>query len=592
MKKHLSSKSLMISAAATSSLFGLALSLTQIKANDEITETQPIEISETVLFENQESSYYDAETFYIEEEITLSNEEDLNTADELPESTSEISSDSSDTEEGNLESYEEPAVTEAGGAGTAGFKDITPGDGSWYNDVVFEANELGLITGYDNGYFGPDNNMTRAEACTVIYRMFGSPQTSFVKLFNDVNDGNFYSSAITWAAQNGVMTGYNSTTFGVNDNITREQIATVLWRLYGRDHDNSSNQNLSYYTDKDKIDSYAYDAMKWVVEKGIIQGANNKRNLNPISNATRAEMAKIFVLANDLFKNGAVRTLTGLNMEIDGSLSYINASNQRESGVKTVDGETYYFSPANNNLAVKNYYYTDGATGYSYYFGQDCTAQTGAVKINGKYYYFASNGVQIKQSFTANKTSFTIDSSTGELTSVVVNNVNILMQTDSRWAWNTVGGYTVKSTGCMPSCMATIVNWFNDTNITPYQMYVNHYNNQLGYPYDNCDGAIFWTAENYNLKATSLSTTDKTEMISALMNGSLVTIALGGTWMHGIFGTHQLIFGGYKDGKTYAYDPYFTQNTGWFTLDSIFSNLSTDHGDIANGGPIIAISRS
>jgi hypothetical protein len=309
-------------------------------------------------------------------------------------------------------------------------------------------------------------------------------------------------------------------------------------------------------------------------------------------------------ISNNWYYFGSSGAMSTGWLDEGGYRYYLNSNGVMLTGVQTINNSKYYFTSSGalrtgwfNDGNDEYYALSDGklATGWStvngesLYFESNGTLAKGGTVIDGKVYYF-KQGKLVKESLTENNVSYVINSSTGEVTQVTINKFQLLKQTDSRWAYNTVGGYTVKSTGCTPTCLAMIINWFNGTNYTPYEMYKDIYNNKYGYPYDNCDGAIFFEAAKNGLVATSIKT--KEEMKQALLSGSIVAVALGGTWMHGINGTHQIIFGGFKDNKTYCWDPYFSQNTGWYDLDSIFNNLSDSEGDVDNGGPVIAISRN
>ena len=167
---------------------------------------------------------------------------------------------------------------------------------SWYYETIKEAYNLKLMTGTDSTHFSPDKQMSRGMVATVLYRMAGAPNVTGKSKFSDVKDGLWYSKAITWAANSGIISGYQNGKFGPDDNVTREQMAVML-RNYAmkRGLDTKTTNNLTKFKDYKNVTSYAKSAMGWAVDKGIISGANNGTRLNPTSNATRAECAKMLV---------------------------------------------------------------------------------------------------------------------------------------------------------------------------------------------------------------------------------------------------------------------------------------------------------
>ena len=143
--------------------------------------------------------------------------------------------------------------------------------------------------GYGNGLFGPNNNLTRAQLAQILYNREGKPTVTGSSPFTDVANGAWYSDAITWAAANGIVSGYGGGKFGPNDNITREQLATILWR-YSKSPA-ATNKEL-HFNDADEISGYALDAIRWAVEHGILNGFGDGR-LGPKGLATRAQVAQM-----------------------------------------------------------------------------------------------------------------------------------------------------------------------------------------------------------------------------------------------------------------------------------------------------------
>ena len=146
------------------------------------------------------------------------------------------------------------------------------------------------MEGVGGGKFDPNGTMSRAMMVTVLYRMAGEPKVAGPSSFTDVPTGKWYSDAIAWAQENGIVLGVLAGKFAPNGNVTREQIATILWRYEGMP---KATADLTKFKDSGKISSYAKDAMTWAVSEGIFIG--DAGNLKPTSSATRAEFACIIM---------------------------------------------------------------------------------------------------------------------------------------------------------------------------------------------------------------------------------------------------------------------------------------------------------
>ena len=170
------------------------------------------------------------------------------------------------------------------------FNDVKASD--WFASAVDFASSHELFQGVGDGNFAPKFPMTRAMLVTVLYRLQDEPATSGKVSFNDVPADNWYAKAVAWAAEEGIVLG-NGSGFAPNDNITREQIATILYRyMQYLGNDVSAKGDLSKFKDNKNVSSWAQDAMGWAVSVGLFQGDDNG-NLNPGSNATRAEVATL-----------------------------------------------------------------------------------------------------------------------------------------------------------------------------------------------------------------------------------------------------------------------------------------------------------
>ena len=183
--------------------------------------------------------------------------------------------------------YGEPA----GRIHTISYNDVTAGD--WFTSDVIYVTLTGLMNGTGDG-FSPNNNINRAQLVTVLYRMAGQPEVTGENPFTDVPDGQWYTDAVLWAAENGITDGTSETTFSPNNPLTREQMATFLYRFadFETEEPIEITGDLSGYTDADLVADYAVDAMTWAVGEGVISGIGNN-TLAPDNTASRAQMATV-----------------------------------------------------------------------------------------------------------------------------------------------------------------------------------------------------------------------------------------------------------------------------------------------------------
>ncbi len=173
------------------------------------------------------------------------------------------------------------------------FRDV-PMD-AWYVDAVTYTVQRGLFKGVSETSFDPQGNMTRAMLVTVLHRLEGTSAAAGVSGFEDVPSDTWYTAAVAWARESGVVKGYSDTQFGPDDFITREQMATILYRYTeSKGKDVSQAAELSRYSDENEISEWALRAMGWANAEGYITGRSDT-TLNPKETATRAEVATILM---------------------------------------------------------------------------------------------------------------------------------------------------------------------------------------------------------------------------------------------------------------------------------------------------------
>lgn len=171
------------------------------------------------------------------------------------------------------------------------FEDIN--ENSWYYSAVKYNYENGMILGTSDVTFEPENKLTRGMLVTILHRMEGQPYQAGINKFPDVQDTSaYYYVAVKWATQNNIISGYNNGNFGPNDLITREQLAVMLnsYCKYKGKY-KATIADFSKYKDSNKISEFAKWGMNWAVGSGVITGSNG--NLNPQGTATRTEAASM-----------------------------------------------------------------------------------------------------------------------------------------------------------------------------------------------------------------------------------------------------------------------------------------------------------
>ena len=181
--------------------------------------------------------------------------------------------------------------TEEEPVGTLPFSDVASED--WFCDAVQYVFDNGMMNGVGNGLFAPDSNLTRGMIAQVLYNLEGTPEAGS-DAFTDVEAGQWYADAVNWAAANNIVSGYGDSTFGPQKDITREQMAQILYNYaVFKGYDVSAQGDLSAFGDGSETSDWALPAMKWAVGSGLLQGYAGR--LNPAGTATRAEVAQILM---------------------------------------------------------------------------------------------------------------------------------------------------------------------------------------------------------------------------------------------------------------------------------------------------------
>ncbi|MDD3219256.1 MAG: S-layer homology domain-containing protein [Lachnospiraceae bacterium] len=223
------------------------------------------------------------------------------------------------------------------------FQDIK-GD-EWYTEPVNYVYEKGYMTGMNDKEFGPYYTLSRAQFACVLHRMDGKPEVNYKNNFPDVDASDWYAGPVAWAYDNQIISGYSNGKFGPADNITREQIAAILYR-YAKysEYPNMTYGNIEQFSDSDMVSSYFTEAVEWAVGVGII-GGKSDGTLDPRGFAGRAECAAMIQRFYVLQNSDSVVSLTSSVTEVpeseDGMDIYFYAQVSREyESVFLVDDDT------------------------------------------------------------------------------------------------------------------------------------------------------------------------------------------------------------------------------------------------------------
>ena len=172
------------------------------------------------------------------------------------------------------------------------FTDVS--ENTWYYDAVTFVYNEGMMSGTGGASFAPATNLSRAMIAQVLFNLESAP-TGTLSAFEDVASGSWYYDAVNWAAAQSIVTGYGDGTFGPEEDITREQMAAILYRYAQyKEYISVEKGDLSAFSDGDTVSDWAKAAMEWAVGNGVLSGKGNNL-LDPTGTASRAEVAQILM---------------------------------------------------------------------------------------------------------------------------------------------------------------------------------------------------------------------------------------------------------------------------------------------------------
>ena len=309
------------------------------------------------------------------------------------------------------------------------------------------------------------------------------------------------------------------------------------------------------------------------------------------------------------------KLITGWYMENEHTY-WLDTNGQKVSGWKFINSIWYYFDSNTFEMACSGwqqvgsgmyYFLSDGSMKQDwlllngsdwYYSGQDGARKTGLVTLDSNSFYFYvendSNGGSVglmaaNRTITLGSKTLYIDGS-GYIYRSDISNIPYLSQVDYRWKNTSIGYSTIGSSGCLPSTAAMIINYYKGTNYTPVdiarQLYSAGYMNTPTY-FGSTSDSYKVVQDNYGLSyQNNLS---YSQLIGCLKGGKLVAAAVGkGGFVYGYGITHVILLAGYNNGYVYVYDPLDPYKNGYYSIDSIWNQQSSDYGDLQNGGPFFA----
>lgn len=309
------------------------------------------------------------------------------------------------------------------------------------------------------------------------------------------------------------------------------------------------------------------------------------------------------------------KLITGWYMENEHTY-WLDTNGQKISGWKFINSIWYYYDSNTFEMACSGwqqvgsgmyYFLSDGTMKQDwlllngsdwYYLGKDGARKTGLVTLDSNSFYFYvendSNGGSVglmaaNRTITLGSKTLYIDGS-GYIYRSDISNIPYLSQVDYRWRNTSIGYSTIGSSGCLPSTAAMIINYYKGTNYTPVdiarQLYSAGYMNTPTY-FGSTSDSYKVVQDNYGLSyQNNLS---YSQLIGCLKGGKLVAAAVGkGDFVYGYGITHVILLAGYNNGYVYVYDPLDPYKNGYYSIDSIWNQQSSDYGDLQNGGPFFA----
>lgn len=248
--------------------------------------------------------------------------------------------------------------------GSAHFPDVE--QDAWYNEVVGYAYENGILLGMDDGLFRPEAGTTRGMLVTVLHRFEGEPEPDAECSFPDVDQDEYYANAVAWGEETGVVAGYDDGTFGPDDVLTREQIATFLLRYAEyKNYDTTGRADLSSFPDEDEISDFAYESLEWANDAALITGFDDDGTLRPLAGATRAEFAAIM---SRFHENLLIATFT-----VTFDLGYGSDSTHADVSVDNGEAVAEPSEPTRSGYTFLGWY-TQKTGGSKYDFSKPVTA--------------------------------------------------------------------------------------------------------------------------------------------------------------------------------------------------------------------------
>ena len=168
-------------------------------------------------------------------------------------------------------------------------------DTEWYFDFVDECTELGFMSGYSNGNFGPRDNLQRQDFVCILARIKNADLSEYgytSDKLSDIKEGKYYTAAVNWAVENGIVSGYENGKFGIGDPITREQVCTILYRCALSPDVRNVDSTLNSHSDYKNVSAFAKIPVAWALQNGVISGMADGR-IAPTHFASRAQIATI-----------------------------------------------------------------------------------------------------------------------------------------------------------------------------------------------------------------------------------------------------------------------------------------------------------